>query len=83
MHRFTINDGWLTIYLDQFKHISEDIVLLQVLRSVVFRQMLEPFRCDGTHTVVEGRPMIGAQHRLESLGFKFANTKLDKFVRFQ
>ena len=48
----------------------EDVALLQTLRSGVFRQMLEPpaWR-DGARTVVEGRPRVGAEHRLQSLGF--------------
>ncbi len=64
------NDDWLIIYTRCLRHRSEDIALIQTLRSVVFRQMLEPVMWNGKNTIIEGRPMIGARHRLEALGFQ-------------
>ena len=71
MNRFWIDDaGWLTIHTRTLRHITEDIALLQTLRSVVFRQMLEPPTWDGAHTIIEGRPMAGSKERLRALGFE-------------
>ena len=78
MNYFKMQTDWLTIRTRCLKHVSEDIALLQTLRSVIFRQMLEPPLWDGTNTIIEGRPMKGASHRLEALGFK-----QDKSVHFE
>ena len=67
---FMKNDDWLIIHTRCLRHRSEDVALLQTLRSCVFRQMLEPTIWDGTKTIIEGRPMVGAQHRLKALGFQ-------------
>lgn len=71
MNRFWVdNTGWLTIHTRTLRCITEDIALLQTLRSVVFRQMLEPPTWDGTQTIIEGRPMKGSKERLKALGFE-------------
>lgn len=62
--------GWAIIHTRVLKCISEDIAMLQTLRSVVFRQMLEPPLWNGTHTIIEGRLMLGGKSRLEALGFR-------------
>ena len=70
MNRFVVDHDWLTVRTRPLRHRPEDIALLQTLRSVVFRQMLEPPLWDGTCTVIEGRCMTGAAHRLQALGFQ-------------
>ena len=69
MNRYRVDDEWITVYTRALRHRSEDIALLQTLRSVVFRQMLEPPLWDGACTVIEGRRRVGAEHRLQALGF--------------
>ena len=73
MDTYTIRNGWLVLRTRPLRLHTlglEDAALLQTLRAGVFRQMLEPPTYDGTHTLVEGRPMTGAAHRLDSLGFQ-------------
>lgn len=70
MGTFRVEADWLTVHARVLRHVPEDTVLLQTLRTAVFRQMLEPPTRERTRTIVEGRPMVGAQHRLKSLGFE-------------
>lgn len=69
MDCYRIGPDWVTVHTRILVHRSEDVALLKTLRSAVFRQMLEPPAWDGTRTVLEGRPRVGAEHRLQSLGF--------------
>lgn len=66
---FVVIGAWLVIRTR--RHPSEDCELLSLFRSVVFRQMRDPL-WDGRNTIIEGRRMTGAEHRLESLGLKRA-----------
>ena len=76
-------DDWLIIHTRCLRHRSEDVALLQTLRSVVFRQMLEPPMWDGKNTIIEGRPMVGAQHRLKDLGFKMRHFSCEEKKFFE
>ena len=69
MNRYSAEENWITIHTRMLTRRSEDVALVQTLRSVVFRQMLEPFLSNGTESIIEGRPKVGAEHRLQSLGF--------------
>ena len=65
---YRLRDDWLTVRLYQSVGTSERELLLQIFRSVIFRQVLEPPRCKSRHTIVEGRPMVGAERRIAALG---------------
>ena len=68
MSHYILDDQWLIIKIDKPLHTEADIVLLSLIRSLIFRQMLEPPRWDGTYTVIEGRYMLGAERRLKEVG---------------
>ena len=69
MECYHAGSDWITVHSRILTHRSEDVALLQTLRSAVFRQLLEPPVWDGTRTILEGRPRVGAEYRLQSLGF--------------
>ena len=70
MSSYTLKGDWLTISINKPCDKLEDLHLLKLFRSVIFRQMLEPplFDFDENITIVEGRKMHGAEYRLEQLG---------------
>lgn len=71
MSSYEIGDAWLKIAIDKpIRHTEEDVTLMQLLRCRAFRQMLEPPLWDGLCTILEGRPMLGAEECLRVLGFE-------------
>ena len=68
MSHYIIDKDWLTIKMRKaLRHKECDIILLNLFRSVIFKQMLEPPIWDGTYTIIEGRYIIGTEVRLHSL----------------
>jgi hypothetical protein len=62
------SDDWLVVRLGKvLRHTEDDIALVNMFRSLVFRQMLEPPVWDGEDTVLEGRKTTDAELQLERI----------------
>ena len=66
MSCFFMEGDRLTVYLDD--QMASDDVLLDLIRSVVFRQMDAPKVLENWYTVVKGFARVGAEMRLVELG---------------
>lgn len=63
-----IDGQWLIIKIGKaLRHTEEDIALVNIIRSTIFRQMLEPPLWNGQYTVLEGRIMTGGERRLKDI----------------
>lgn len=68
MSHYTVKEGWLTIKIKKvLRHDEHGTILVNLVRSSMFKQMLEPPLWDGEYTVIEGRKRFGAEQRLKDL----------------
>ena len=64
MNTFELSGDWLIVRM-----AAPNLVLTDLLYSVIFRQTLQPPHNDGECAIIlEGRPMVGADGRLRALG---------------
>ena len=69
MNYFLMKDGWITIYMNKNTYSTiNDTILLELFKSVIFKQMLEPPIRNEVYMIVEGRMILGAEKRLKTLG---------------
>jgi len=68
MSHYTVKEDWLTVKIKKaLRHDEYDSNFVNLVRSSMFRQMLEPPLWDGEYTVIEGKKCSGAEQSLKNL----------------
>ena len=71
MSHYAISGDWIQVSISNAKHnVGDHVMLVDLIRSTIFRRICDTYVREGTKTVLEGYIRLGAEKRLEALGIR-------------